>query len=103
MKTKYQIVTHSKVEKFADGLDSAQKARIDRLYDLFENYGPNLPSRYLKKVAKDIWELRPGDVRLFLTIKGNKGLVVHGIRKKSRKIPKKDLNLAAKRIREDEL
>ena len=103
MKTKYQILTHPKAKKFADGLDPAQRARIDRLYNLFENYGPNLPSRYLKKVTKNIWELRPGDVRLFLTIGGNKGFVVHGIRKKGKKIPKKDLNLAVQRIKEDKL
>jgi phage-related protein len=70
------------------------------LYDLFEDYGQDLPTRYLKKISKDVWELRPGDVRLFLTIKGNKGFVVHGIRKKSQKTPKKDLDLAAKRARE---
>lgn len=38
--------------------------------------------------------------RLFLTIIGNKGYVVHGIYKKSQKTPKKDLELSIKRIKE---
>jgi mRNA-degrading endonuclease RelE of RelBE toxin-antitoxin system len=103
MSTRYQILTHPKVKKFVDGLDRIQKARVDRLYDLFEDYGPNLPSRYLKKVFRDIWELRPGDVRLFLTIRGNKGFVVHGILKKGRRLPRKELELAVQRVREDEI
>ena len=60
-----------------------------------------LPARYLKKIAKKVWELRPGDIRLFLTIKNNKAFVIHGIRKKSQKTPKKDLKLAIKRIKEE--
>jgi len=54
----------------------------------------------LKKVSSDVWELRPGDVRLFLKIKGNKGFVIHGIYKKSQKIPKKELDLAIRRAKE---
>lgn len=101
MVKKYQIDTHFKVKKFIEDLDDTRKARIDRLYDLFEEYGPSLSGKYLKKIDRAVWELRPGDVRLFLTIKKNKAFVIHGIRKKSQKIPKKDLNLAIKRIKEE--
>lgn len=97
---KYQVFTHVKAKKFIDRLDSKRKARIDRFYDLFEEYGPFLPDRYLKKIAENLWELRPGDVRLFLTLKGKKAFVIYGIRKKDQKIPKKELNLALKRIKE---
>jgi len=98
---KYQILTYAKAKDFIESLDNIRKARIDRFYDLFEAYGVALPNRYLKKIAKDIWELRPGDIRLFLAIRGNKAFVVHGIRKKSQKIPKKDLDLAMKRAKSE--
>lgn len=101
MKKKYQILTQVEAKKFIESLDKTRRARIDRFYDLFETYGVFLPSRYLKKIAKNVWELRPGDIRLFLTIKGNEGFVVHGIRKKGQKLPKKDLNLAIKRVKEE--
>ena len=98
---KYKILTHKKVDKFVERLDTVRQAKVINIYDLFRKYGVFLPSKYLKKVTKDIWELRPGDVRLFLTIKGNEGIVIHGIRKKSRKIPKRDLDLAAQRIKKE--
>lgn len=96
----YQIITDSKAKDFIQNLDKVRRARIDRIYDLFEIYGILMPSKYLKKIAKDVWELKPGDVRLFLTLKANKGIVVHGILKKTQKTPKQDLDLAIKRIKE---
>ena len=97
--SKYKIITHEKAKDFIESLDKIKRARIDRAYYLFEEFGRFLPSKYLKKLAKDVWELRPGDVRLFLTITGNKGYVVHGIHKKTQKTPKRDVDLALKRIK----
>lgn len=96
---KYRIETHVKVKKFIESLDNARKAKIDRFYDLFEEYGTLLPDKYLKKISKNTWELRPGDIRLFLTIKKHQAFVIHGLRKKSRKIPKKELKLITKRTK----
>ncbi len=98
---KYLLVTHAKVKYFIESLDKIKQARVDRYYDLFEEYGPFLSNKYLKKIAKNVWELRPGNIRLFLTVKGNRGYIVHGIYKKTQKTPKKDLDLAIKRIKEE--
>jgi len=98
---RYQIVTHVKVEKFIEKLDNVRKARIDRFYDLFEEYGTLLSGKYLKKINKDIWELRPGDIRLFLTIRRKQAFVIHGIHKKSQKIPKKELKLIIRRTKKE--
>ena len=57
---KYKIFTYSKAKKFIDSLDKVRKARIDRIYFLFEEYGYFLPQKYLKKLRNGIWELRPG-------------------------------------------
>lgn len=97
---RYQTVTHLKVQEFIDNLDKRRRARVDRIYYLFDEYGPFLPTKYLKKISREIWELRPGDIRLFLTIKGNKGFVAHAIFKRTQKIPKKDLDLAIRRVKE---
>lgn len=98
--SRYKIVTTHHVVKFINSLDEQRKARIDRIYYLFEEYGRFLPSKYLKKLTTDVWELRPGDVRLFFCIRRNVGTIVHGIYKKSQKTPKKDLDLAIKRVGE---
>lgn len=97
---KYKIVTFAKVKEFINSLDGARRARIDRIYYHFEEYGRFLPSKYLKKIGREVWELRPGDIRLFLTIAGTSGYVVHGIYKKTQKVSKKDLELAIKRIKQ---
>jgi len=95
---KFLIRTHPKVLEFIEGLDKAKHARVDRIYYLFEEYGGFLPNKYLKKLNSEVWELRPGDVRLFLAIKGNMGYIVHGIYKKTQKTPNKDIKLARRRI-----
>lgn len=99
--SKFTITTHTKAKQFIESLDRARKARVDRIYYLFEEYGTFLPTKFLKKLSADVWELRPGDIRLFLAIKGNKGYVVHGVYKKTQKTPKKDLELSTKRIKEE--
>ncbi|MDD5147366.1 MAG: type II toxin-antitoxin system RelE/ParE family toxin [Candidatus Daviesbacteria bacterium] len=97
---RYTIITYSKAREFIESLTKEEKARVDRAYYLFEEYGTFLPSKYLKKLKSVVWELRPGNVRLFLTLKGHEAYVVHGIHKKSQKTPKMDLELAIKRIKE---
>ena len=96
----YLILTSHKAKEFIEKLDLTRKAKIDRIYNLFKIYGNQLPSKYLKKLNTHLWELRPGDVRLFLTIRGNQGIVIHGILKKTQKTPKNDLELAKKRVKE---
>lgn len=98
---KYTIVTYAKAKKFIDSLDKARRARVDRIYYLFEEYGLFLSSKYLKKLTAEVWELRPGDARLFLGIKGYEGIVVHGIIKKSQKVPRREIETARSRIKEE--
>lgn len=98
---RYTITTARKAREFIESLDKLRRARVDRIYYLFEEYGATLPGKYLKKIDKGVWELRPGDVRLFLGIKGTTGVIVHGIFKKTQKTPKQDLELAKKRIKEE--
>lgn len=101
MMTQFSIITRVEVKEFVESLDRIGKARIDRIYDAFEQYGPFLPAKYLKKIERNLWELRPGDVRLFFTMKGSQAIVVHSIHKKSQKTPKRDLELARKRVAEE--
>lgn len=94
-----RIITLKEVGDFVDSLDRIRRARVDRIYYHFEEYGKFLPRKYLKKIGREIWELRPGDIRLFLTIRRNTGIIVHGIYKKTRKTSKRDFDLALKRIK----
>lgn len=70
---RFTITTYEKAKEFVEFLDKQRKARVDRIYYLFEEYGKFLPNKYLKKLTSKIWELRPGDVRLFFRYKRESG------------------------------
>ncbi|OGG14066.1 hypothetical protein A3D77_00980 [Candidatus Gottesmanbacteria bacterium RIFCSPHIGHO2_02_FULL_39_11] len=94
------IVTEEKVQAFLNQLDRIRRARVDRYYTLLENYGWSLPSKYLKKISAEIWELRPGDIRIFMRKKENKAYAVHAIIKKTQKTSLRDLQTAIQRGKE---
>lgn len=86
-------------KKFIAKQEKKHRAAIDRILDLFDGYGTYLPNKYLKKISKTIWELRPGEIRLLLGIIGNIGIVVHGLKKKTNKLPRRDIKLAEQRFK----
>lgn len=89
------------VQKFIDALSTGDKAKINSIFLLFEEYGPSLPSKYIKRMSgtKELWELRAKRVRVFFFINGNTGVGVHAIVKKSQKTPKSDIDTAIRRVR----
>lgn len=95
---KFKITLH--VEKFIVELPESDVTKIKSIFLLFEEYGPTLPAKYIKKISgtKDAWELRAKRVRIFFYIDHNTAIGVQGIIKKSQKTPKKDINLAINRI-----
>jgi phage-related protein len=89
------------VVEFTERLSYQDYARLDRARKLFERYGFQVGQKYIKKVtASGIWELRAGNIRLFLGIKGDRTIGVHIIRKKTQKLPIRDIKLAEKRFKE---
>ena len=95
-----KILLDSRIAKFLDKLNPTEKARILRYKNLLEKHGLSLPEPYLKKLEKDIWELRPGQVRILLTAKKETAIFAHAFYKKTQKTPLKELKLAKKRILE---
>ena len=95
-----KIFVDPRITKFLDKLNPTEKARLLRYKSLLEEHGLSLPEPYLKKLEKDIWELRPGSVRILFTIKGKTVIFAHAFYKKKQKTPLKDLKLVRKRILE---
>lgn len=100
---KFRIIIFSDPKDFINSLDKSRRAKVDKIYYLFEDYGFYLPGKYLKKLTKLVWELRPGDVRLLLHVKENVGYIVHAFLKKTQKTSKRDLKLAVDRIKREVL
>ena len=88
----------TEVIKFVEKLNYRDRTRLERTRKLFEDYGFQIGRKYIKKIsASGIWELRTGNIRLFLCLKHNKAIGVHIIHKKTQKLPIKDVKLAERR------
>ncbi len=97
------VITDGRVKKFLDSCVEADQGRAQGYIELFEKNGFNLPGQYLKKIENNLWELRPGDIRLLIGKVGTTMVVVNGFKKKSQKIPKKEIETARKRLKEYQL
>lgn len=95
-----KLIIDKRVEKFILGLEVSDQDKVVRYFEHFKEYGFDLPAKYLKKIGDAVWELRPGRVRIFLYIKGDAAVAVHGIVKQRQRISKRDLDLIKARIRE---
>ena len=92
---------------YIQSLIPKQRAKIESEIDLLELYGVDLPYPHTQKIrgdkCKDLWELRirfsTDQFRIiyFLYIK-NTFILVHAFCKKKQRIPKKDLEIARKRM-----
>lgn len=94
-----KIIYHPEVEKVVRSLPREDETRVLKVVDLFVDYAFHLPSKYLKKVERKIWEFRAGRYRvLFGMVEGN-AVLVNIFMKKTQKTPKREIDLAHRRIK----
>lgn len=94
-----KIIFERKPWKFLSQLDRKEKSRVDRYLDLLSRYGFELTEQYLKRVMDGVWELRPGQIRLFMVRESSSLLVILAIRKDSKKVRNKTINFLKSRAR----
>lgn len=71
--------------------------------ELLQNNGTKLPSTVTKHIEDNIWELRPGNNRIFyFYFENNTFVLLHSFRKKTQKTPKREIE-KAKSERDDYL
>ncbi len=95
----------SPVTDFIDGLDERAQAKIINTVRLLRGYGVRLGGSHAKKLTgTEVWELRilgSDSIRIFyVAIEQKTFLFLHGFKKKTKKIPTKELKLAVDRLRE---
>lgn len=93
------------VKDFIDSQPTKVKAKILRNLQLLSEFGPNIGWPLISNIGDNLWELRTtfqgNQYRiLFSLVSGKIVLLVHGFTKKTQKIPRSDLDLAYKRLRE---
>lgn len=89
------------VLEFINDLSAKDRAKINNDLRLLDEFGPNLGMPHARRIEGKLWELRPGDNRLFyfLYIDG-KFVILHGFRKQSMKTPEKEIATALRRMNE---
>ena len=95
---------YSDIREFLEGLrvksEAVKDARIQygqaaRCIDLLEKNGINLPVEIVKHIEDEIWELRPGNNRIFFfAFVNNTYVLLHHYRKKSQKTPRREIDKA---------
>ena len=80
-----------------------QYKQISLYIQLLQDNGTLLPKEMVKHLEEDIWELRPGNNRVFFFYYSNRTFVLlHHYRKKSQKTPRREIE-KAKAERDDYL
>jgi len=91
------------VVDFVGSLPIEAQAKILRLIDLLANYGVLLKEPYTKQIKCKLRELRisssSGEVRILYFAFANRRLVLlHGFVKKTRKTPRREIDIAERRL-----
>ena len=91
----------SPVIDFINDLSPKDRARINNVLRLLEEFGTDLGMPHARRIEGRLWELRPGDNRLFYFLyTGQKFVILHGFRKQSMKTPEKEIATALRRMKE---
>lgn len=84
-----------------DDLDDATLHKVLRVIDLLERYGVDIMLPYSKRINKSIAELRTtgkNPVRILYGYKNSTFVLLHAFKKKTNKLPDKEIKLAEKRF-----
>jgi phage-related protein len=95
---------NSSIEEEILALPDTLLARYIRLTEVMQEHGPNIGMPHTKAVGEGLFELRlqgkEGIARVFFGVIYSNILMLYVIIKKTQKIPKHDLELVKKRLRE---
>ena len=80
-------------------------AHLLHILELVEEFGPDLGRPHTAPIGKGLFEIRAKGKEgigrsLFCTMKGNEIVILHSFVKKTQRTPKKELDIARKRMKE---
>ncbi len=93
----------SPVQEFIESLDYRSQQKVIDSIDILAQSGPFLKPPYMKKLDKDLYELRIKSavaVRVFYSPMTGFYYLIHAFVKKSQKTPDKELKIAIDRMKE---
>jgi len=89
-----------RIHKQLHALSHKDKAQVEGVIGLFEEYGFFLTPPYLKKLAPGLWELKSGRLRLLFGLVERDAVIVTMFLKQTQKTPLKEIRLAISRLKE---
>lgn len=94
-----KIFIDPRVDKVIKALSKEDGAVVAKVVDLFQDYDFELTEQHLKKLTKNLWELRAGRWRLLFGTVEKCAVITDIFLKKSQKTPKNEIDLAIKRLK----
>ena len=95
-----QVINDPRVDKEIRRLPDEESARIVKVSELFAKHEFNLTEVHLKKLDRNLWELRSGHWRSLFGLVENKAIIVNLFRKKTNKTQAKEIDKALKRLQQ---
>lgn len=95
----YNIIIDHRAEKELRLFSNENSSQAVRVMELFKKWGFNLTDKHLKRITKELWELRARRVRLLFGVIGNVACVVNIFLKKTQKTPRKEIETALQRLK----
>ncbi len=91
------------VKEFIEKQERKIQAKIQQSITLLCDRGPFLKPPYIKKLQRNLYELRIQGgiaIRIFYSIKNKSYYLLHAFKKKSQKTPLKEMKIAIDRMKE---
>ncbi|MBN2548459.1 MAG: type II toxin-antitoxin system RelE/ParE family toxin [Anaerolineales bacterium] len=87
--------------EFINQLPPRDRAKVFNTLCLLQEFGLDLGMPHARRIEGRLWELRPGNNRLFYFLYVNETFVIlHGFRKQSMKTPEREVETALRRMQE---
>jgi phage-related protein len=89
------------VRDFIDDQIPALKGKYVGMVDFLKEYGPFLIPKYTKKIRRNLYELRitgKEQIRVLYTVQKRNIVLLHAFKKKTPKIPRKEIRTALLRL-----
>ncbi len=84
-----------------NALPARDRAKVSNVCKVLEEFGTDLGMPHAHRIKGRLWELRPGDNRLFYFLQiEHQFVILHGYRKRSTKVPEKEIATALRRMQE---
>jgi len=91
------------VKEFIEAQNLPIRAKIGKSIGLLRSYGPYLKPPQMKKLQRDLFELRVSGkvaIRIFYSVIKREFYLLHAFKKKSEKTPAKEIKIAIDRAKE---